>query len=97
MSVVVLYSVDNRHGHLHAQAVEDSGSDKRGYRTAAAWLRENTAREDLIAVPDSRISFHAERKGLIYDAEPTTPAEYVVIIVKNENEKPGIKAEIKKF
>ena len=65
-----------------------SGSDKQGYRTAAAWLRENTAQEDLIAVPDSRISFYAERKGLIYDAEPPTQAEYVVIIVKNENEKP---------
>ena len=65
-----------------------SGSDKRGYRTAAAWLRENTAREDLIASPDSRITFYAERKGLIYDAEPTTQAKYVVIIAKNENEKP---------
>ena len=64
------------------------GSDKQGYRTAAAWLRENTDREDLIASPDSRITFYAERKGLIYDAEPTTQAEYVVIIVKNENEKP---------
>ncbi len=65
-----------------------SGSDKQGYRTAAAWLRENTAQEDLIASPDSRITFYAERKGLIYDAEPTTQAEYVVIIVKNDNEKP---------
>jgi len=64
------------------------GEDKQGYRTAAVWLRENTARDDLIAVPDSRISFYAERKGLIYDAEPPTKAEYVVIIVRNENEKP---------
>ena len=65
-----------------------SGSDKQGYRTAAAWLRENTAREDLTAVPDSRISFYAERKGFIYDAKPPTQAEYVVIIVRNEDEKP---------
>ncbi|MGB2866629.1 MAG: glycosyltransferase family 39 protein [Sedimentisphaerales bacterium] len=65
-----------------------SGSDKRGYRTAAAWLRENTAQEDLIAVPDKRITFYAERKGLIYDAERTTQTEYLVIIVKNEDEKP---------
>ena len=64
------------------------GADKQGYITAAAWLRENTTQEDLIASPDSRITFYAERKGLIYDAEPTTQAEYVVIIVKNENEKP---------
>jgi len=65
-----------------------SGSDKQGYRTAAAWLKENTDREDLIAVPDSRITFYAERKGLIYDDAPLTRAEYVVIFVKNENEKP---------
>ena len=65
-----------------------SSSDKQGYRTAATWLKENTAQEDLIAVPDSRISFYAERKGLIYDASPAAGAEYVVIIVKNENEKP---------
>jgi len=64
------------------------GSDKQGYRTAAAWLRENTAQEDLIASPDSRITFYAERKGLIYDTKPPTGAKYVVIIVKNENEKP---------
>ncbi len=64
------------------------GSDKQGYRTAAAWLKENTDQEDLIASPDSRITFYAERKGLIYDAEPITQTEYVVIIVKNENEKP---------
>ena len=64
------------------------GSDKAGYRVAAAWLKENTAQEDLIAVPDSRITFYAERKGLIYNAAPPTQAEYVVIIVRNENEKP---------
>ena len=65
-----------------------SGEDKRGYRTAAAWLKENTAQKDLIASPDSRITFYAERKGFIYDTKPPTRAKYVVIIVKNENEKP---------
>jgi hypothetical protein len=64
------------------------GSDKAGYRAAAAWLKENTAAEDLIAVPDSRITFYAERTGLIYDTKPPTRAKYVVIVVKNENEKP---------
>jgi len=74
------------------------GSDKQGYRTAAAWLRENTDQKDLIASPDRRITFYAERKGLIYDAEPTTQAEYVVIIVKNENEKPDfVKAAQKQY
>ena len=65
-----------------------SNSDKQGYRTAAAWLKENTAPEDLIAVPDSRITFYAERKGLIYDTKPPTRAKYVVIIARDENEKP---------
>jgi len=65
-----------------------SGQDKQGYRAAATWLRENTDQEDLIAVPDSRITFYAERKGLIYDAKPPTRAKYVVVIVKKENEKP---------
>jgi len=40
--------------------------DKKGYRDAAEWLRENTAKKDIIAVPDRRISFYAERKGNDY-------------------------------
>jgi len=65
-----------------------SGADKQGYRAAAAWLKENTAAKDLIAVPDSRITFYAERKGLIYDTKPSARAKYTVAIVKNENEVP---------
>ena len=64
------------------------GADKQGYRAAAAWLKENAAQEDLIVVPDSRITFYAERKGLIYGAKPSTRAKYVVIIARDENEKP---------
>jgi len=64
------------------------GSDKPGYRTAAAWLKENTTRDDLIAVPDSRISFYAERKTLIYETAPPRQAGYVVSILKNEDQKP---------
>lgn len=41
--------------------------EKKGYRVAAEWLRENTAQEDIIAVRDSRISFYAERKRVGYD------------------------------
>ena len=63
-----------------------TGSDKSGYRTAAAWLRENTAQDDLIASPDRRIPFYAERKTLIYETSPIRKTEYVVTIVKNENE-----------
>ena len=65
-----------------------SGSDKQGYRTAAAWLRENTAQDDLIASPDSRITFYAERKAIIYETTPSRKTEYAVAIVKDENEVP---------
>ena len=37
-------------------------------------------------MPDRRISFYAERKGLIYDKKVPKRAKYVVKIVKNENE-----------
>jgi len=65
-----------------------TGSDKPGFRAAAAWLKENTAPDDLIAVPDRRITFYAERKELIYETTFSSIAEYVVIIVKDENEVP---------
>ena len=55
--------------------------EKQGYRAAANWLKENTAQEDLIAVPDKRISFYAERKGLVYESGNIPgPATYVVKI-----------------
>lgn len=65
-----------------------TGSDKPGFRVAAAWLKENTAPDDLIAVPDRRITFYAERKELIYETTFSSKADYVVTIVKDENEVP---------
>jgi hypothetical protein len=62
------------------------GADKRGFRSAAQWLKDNTSREDAIAVPDPRISFYAERKGTVYAAEIPQRTEYVVRIVKDQNE-----------
>ena len=64
------------------------GSDKPGYRAAAAWLKENTTRDDLIAVPDRRITFYAERKGHIYETRPSKQTAYLVSILKNEDQKP---------
>ena len=55
-----------------------SGFDKQGYRAAAKWLRENTGKNDVIAVPDLRISFYAERKGLKYTTEIPKGAEYLI-------------------
>ena len=36
--------------------------EKKSYRLAAEWLKENSAKEDIIVVPDKRISFYADRK-----------------------------------
>jgi len=60
--------------------------EKQGYRDAVTWLKENTASKDVIAVSDRRISFYAERKGLIYDKKVPKQAKYVVRIVKNGSE-----------
>ena len=40
--------------------------EKQGYRDVAKWLKENTLQDDLVAVPDKRISFYAERKGVLF-------------------------------
>ena len=36
-------------------------SDKQAHREVAEWLRKNTAPDDIVAVPDIRIAFYAER------------------------------------
>jgi len=56
--------------------------DKQGYLDAAKWLKENTKPEDIIAVPDKRISFYAERTGLAYDNKFPQQAKYIVKIMK---------------
>jgi hypothetical protein len=60
-----------------------AGADKRGYRDAAEWLKNNTGTEDVIAATDSRISFYAERKWLRYGGKTPDGAEYVVRILDN--------------
>jgi hypothetical protein len=62
--------------------------EKQGYVAASKWLNENTGQEDIIAVPDLRISFYAERKGLIYKKEIPQQAIYVVRIAENGSEGP---------
>jgi hypothetical protein len=63
-----------------------AGADKRGFRIAAAWLKNNTDREDIVAVPDKRISFYAEREGLPYSDSIPRGAKYVVRIAKGEGD-----------
>ncbi len=64
-------------------------AEKQGYRDTAKWLKENTKPEDIIAVPDKRISFYAERKCLEYSEQVPKQANYVIGIVKSEGEKLG--------
>jgi len=69
--------------------------EKQGYRDVAEWLSKKTAPTDIVAVPDKRIAFYAERKGLEYDEKIPEQADYVVRIVGSEDEKPGIGKDIK--
>ena len=58
-----------------------SPGNKVGYRAAAAWLQQNTKPHEVLAVPDIRISFYAQREGLLYTRHPDTRnADYVVMI-----------------
>ena len=59
-------------------------TEKQGYRDASVWLKGNTTSEDIIAVPDKRICFYAERKALVYEKKVPKQAKYIVRIVKDE-------------
>jgi len=61
--------------------------EDQSYREAANWLKENTAPTAIVAVPDKRIAFYAERKGLEYDKQIPEQVDYVVRIVESEDEK----------
>jgi hypothetical protein len=69
-------------------------TQKYGYRDAAAWLNKNTALADVIAVPDKRITFYAERTGLEYGEQIPEQAGYVVRIIKSGDEKLRIGKEM---
>jgi hypothetical protein len=58
-------------------------TQKYGYRDAAAWLGKHTAPSDVIAVPDKRITYYAERTGVEYIEQIPEQAGYVVRIIKS--------------
>jgi len=61
--------------------------EKQGYRAAAKWLKANTNSEDVIAVPDKRISFYAQRKEFVYENENIQEkADYIVKISKKQKD-----------
>jgi len=74
-----------------------TGTQKYGYRDAARWLNKNTAPSDVIAVPDKRITFYAERNGIEYSEKKktSTPADYYVSIINSADVKPEIDKNIK--
>ena len=74
------------------------GREKHGYREVAKWLKQNTGLEDVIAVPDKRIIFYAERKGSVYSTALPEQVNYAVSIMKDGDEKPefGIEVQEKK-
>lgn len=62
--------------------------EKQAYRDAARWLKENSLQENLIAAPDRRIGFYAERPTIqILDDKIPEKAEYIVKIVKSQNDR----------
>ena len=61
--------------------------EKQGYRDAVKWLKENTTQEDLIAVPDSRIGFYAERDISVSKSKNAFEGvDYIVSLGKDESE-----------
>jgi len=65
--------------------LEPMRTEKKGYRTAAKWLKENTTEKALIAVPDRRIGFYAERPMIVFDDRIPKGAKYIVKIVKDQD------------
>lgn len=59
------------------------GAEKPGYRAAARWLQQHTEPGTVVAVPDWRISFYAERQGRLYEGRPDPrPVDYVVLLTE---------------
>lgn len=74
-------------------------SDKKEFRQAADWLIQNTPDSATIGVPDYRINFYAERKGIRFeDAGIPEAVEYLVVDSKNsEKISPNINQFLKVF
>jgi len=61
-------------------------ADKCSYREAARWLTKHTDQIDIVAVPDTRISFYAQRKGLKWtEGQIPEQARYGVKIFEEDD------------
>jgi len=66
-------------------------TEKQGYRAAAKWLRTNTDIAAIVAVPDKRISFYAQREEVVYENENIPEkTEYIVKISKKQKDEPAL-------
>jgi hypothetical protein len=65
--------------------------EKQSYRDAALWLAKNTDEQDIIAVPDIRISFYSGRsRSIEYDGRAIPKeAQYVVKLFEDEQNTPS--------
>jgi len=64
-------------------------TQKTGYLVVSKWLENNTMKSAIIAVPDPRIFFYAEREGIVYDEKKKkkiNSSNYIVKIIKNSEE-----------
>lgn len=69
--------------------------DKKSYRAAAEWLKNNTFQGDLIAVSDGRVSLYAEREAiLVTDDSIPASAEYVVKVKKVKDEQRDLRKDM---
>jgi 4-amino-4-deoxy-L-arabinose transferase-like glycosyltransferase len=62
--------------------------DKKCYKAAAQWIAQNTDKTAVIAVPDIRISFYAQRRGINYEGKPV-PENTQYIVRKFDTPKHG--------
>lgn len=60
--------------------------EKKGYRAAAQWLKANTDSAAIVAVPDKRISFYAQRIGRVYK-NGNIPANVVYTVKISKKQK----------
>lgn len=68
--------------------VQPLRGNKKAYREVSRWLQDNTATDDVIMVPDPRISLYAEREGIIEEYRKKVPrrVKYIVKLYDGENE-----------
>jgi hypothetical protein len=65
--------------------------EKEGYLIAANWLKENVSENEIIAVPDERLTFYASRKGITIGRMIPQEVKYIINIVKEGDSSPVFK------